>query len=54
MLWHKSGELVSASDDDELVIVVRRHMDEQHADAGVGDERVRDLVENGAYDATDA
>ena len=48
------GELVSAADDGELVSAVRRHMDEQHADAGVDDDRVRDLVSQGAYEATDA
>jgi predicted small metal-binding protein len=48
------GELVSASDDGELVAVVRHHMDAQHGDLDVGDDRVRELVEQGAYDATDA
>ena len=48
------GELVSAADDGELVGEVRRHMDEQHGDVGVADDRVRDLVDQGAYDATDA
>jgi predicted small metal-binding protein len=48
------GELVSGADDAELVDAVRRHMDEHHGDAGVDDARVRDLVEQGAYEATDA
>ena len=48
------GELISASDDEELVVEVRRHMDDQHGDLGIDDERVRALVDEGAYDATDA
>ena len=48
------GELVSASDDGALVAEVRRHMDAHHGDVGVDDDRVRALVEHGAYDATDA
>lgn len=48
------GELVSAADDDELVGALRRHVDDNHPDAGVSDERLRDVVGEGSYDATDS
>jgi hypothetical protein len=48
------GEVVAAADGDALVVVVRGHMDAAHGDAGVGDDRVRDLVERNAYEASDS
>ncbi|MDQ6915509.1 MAG: hypothetical protein M3155_06825 [Actinomycetota bacterium] len=48
------GEVVSGADDERLIGEVRRHMDDAHGDAGVGDDRVRELVEDGAYEASDS
>ena len=48
------GEVVSAANDEELAQEVRRHMDDQHADAPVDEQRVRDMVERSAYTATDS
>lgn len=48
------GQVVQADDDEELVGAMSRHMSEQHVDAGVDEDRVRQLVERDAYDATDA
>jgi hypothetical protein len=47
------GQVVSAADDDRLAEEVRRHMDDVHGDLGVGDDRVRELVES-AYEASDS
>lgn len=48
------GELIQAANDDDLQGAARRHMDEQHSDAQVDDDRVRAMVERDAYDATDS
>lgn len=48
------GEVVQADDDDALREAVAAHVAAQHADAGIGDEQVREMVERDAYDATDA
>lgn len=48
------GEVVSAANDEELAQEVRRHMDDQHADAPVDEQRARDMVERSAYTATDS
>jgi hypothetical protein len=48
------GELVSAADDEELVTALRRHVDEAHAGADVDDARLRAVVEESAYTATDS
>jgi hypothetical protein len=48
------GELLQAGNDDDLVGVVRRHMEEQHADAQVDDGEIRTNVEQNAYSASDA
>jgi glucokinase len=48
------GEVISAGGDDELVAEVRRHMDTVHGDDAVGDDRVRELVEQGSYEASDS
>jgi predicted small metal-binding protein len=48
------GQVVQAENDDELVEVAARHMEADHADAQVGEDNVRDMVERNAYTATDA
>jgi predicted small metal-binding protein len=47
------GQVVSAADEARLVEEVRRHMDDVHGDLGVGDDRVRALVDT-AYEASDS
>jgi predicted small metal-binding protein len=48
------GQVVSAADDARLVDEVRRHMGDVHGDLDVGDDRVRELVDRGAYEASDS
>ncbi len=48
------GEVVQAADDDELTGALAAHLAERHADAGVGEDQARGMVEREAYDATDA
>lgn len=48
------GEVLSAANDDELAEVLRRHLDDQHADAAIDEQRARDTVERNAYSATDS
>jgi predicted small metal-binding protein len=48
------GEVVSAANDDDLAREVRRHMQDQHADAGIDEQQAREMVERSAYSATDS
>jgi len=48
------GETLSGANDDDLVREVRRHMEDQHADAGIDEQQARDMVERSAYSATDS
>jgi predicted small metal-binding protein len=48
------GQLVSAADDEELVGALRRHLDEAHAGVDMDDDRIRGVVEECGYDATDS
>jgi hypothetical protein len=48
------GETLSAANDDDLVGCARRHMEDQHADTEVDEQQVREMVDRGAYDATDS
>lgn len=48
------GELVSGGGDEELVGALRRHVEVAHAGADVDDDRLRALVDECAYDATDS
>ncbi len=48
------GEVVQAADDDELTGALAAHLAERHADAGIGEDQARGMVEREAYDATDA
>ena len=48
------GHTLQAANDDDLVNVTRRHVDEVHPDTEMDDEAVRALVADKAYDAMDA
>lgn len=48
------GETLSAANDDELIEATRGHIEDRHADAGVDDGRLREMIDRGAYDATDS
>ena len=48
------GQTLSAANDEELVAHGRRHMDERHAGEGDDAARVRELVAEHAYEATDS
>ena len=48
------GTVVQGADDEELTQAVSAHVASEHADAGIGEEQVRGMVERNAYDATDA
>ena len=48
------GEVVSADTDDELVVALRRHIDQHHPDSEFTDEQLRDIVERNAYEAVDS
>ena len=48
------GETLSAANDDELVAITRRHMEERHPDGAPDDAQLRALVGERAYDASDS
>jgi predicted small metal-binding protein len=48
------GQVLQGGSDEELVVVAVQHMSDEHADAQVGEEQVRGMVERDAYSATDA
>jgi hypothetical protein len=48
------GELLAAGNDEDLVSVTADHMSQQHADAQVGEEQARGMVERDAYEASDS
>ena len=44
------GQHLEAANDEELFERAREHVDRDHSDMGLGDEQVRGIVEQGAYD----
>jgi predicted small metal-binding protein len=48
------GQVLQAGNDEELIQVTTRHLATDHAEAQVGEEQVRGMVERDAYSATDA
>jgi predicted small metal-binding protein len=48
------GKTVQAATDDELFTAVRGHLDEDHPEMDLEDDRVRELIAKQAYEATDA
>jgi predicted small metal-binding protein len=51
---NECGETIQAANDEELVEALNKHMEAKHSDAEWDDEQASELVESGAYDATDA
>jgi predicted small metal-binding protein len=48
------GETLSADNDDELVGRLVRHMQSQHSGVEFNDDEAREVVDDGAYSATDS
>jgi predicted small metal-binding protein len=48
------GHTILAATDEELFAVVREHLHTEHPEMGLGDEELRRLVREQAYDATDS
>jgi predicted small metal-binding protein len=48
------GEPLSAATDDELLRQVQRHLESEHPDSGLDEDRVREMISREAYDAGDA
>jgi hypothetical protein len=48
------GHTLQAANDDDLLEVARRHIDEEHSDRQLSDEELRELVAQKAYSATDS
>lgn len=48
------GEPLSAANDADLVGALRSHIESQHTEADMDEGQLRDMVANGAYDATDS
>jgi predicted small metal-binding protein len=48
------GEPLSAATDDELVQRVQDHLEEEHEDASVDEDAIREMVDSEAYDASDS
>jgi hypothetical protein len=48
------GKTLQAGNDDDLAVVVRQHVAEDHPDMELSDDQVRELVSSRAYDASDA
>ena len=44
------GQHLEAAKDEELFERAREHVDRDHPEMGLGDEQVRGIVEQGAYD----
>jgi hypothetical protein len=44
------GRHLEVARDEELFERAREHVDRDHPDMGLGDEQVRGIVEQGAYD----
>jgi len=48
------GEPLSAATDEELLRQVQRHLESEHPDSPMEDERAREMISREAYDAADA
>lgn len=48
------GKTIQAGSDEDLFKAVRAHADEAHGDMGMTDEQVQQLVDERAYEASDA
>ena len=47
------GEPLTADNDEELVQRLKAHMEAEHPDAGVDEQRAREQIADEAYHATD-
>ena len=48
------GKTVNAANDDDLFDVVRGHLDDDHPGTDLDDNEVRELIDEQAYEASDA
>jgi predicted small metal-binding protein len=48
------GTTLKAANDEDLVRVVREHVNEEHPDMDLSDEQVQEMVTEQGYDAEDA
>ena len=48
------GKTIQAGSEEDLVKAVRAHADEAHADLGLTDQQVQDMVTERAYEASDS
>ena len=48
------GQTLAAANDDDLAHAIRDHVDQEHPDMDLDDEKVRELIARQAYDATDS
>jgi predicted small metal-binding protein len=48
------GKTLQAAHDDDLIEAVRGHIEEDHPEMELDDDRIRELVAAQAYEATDA
>jgi hypothetical protein len=48
------GEPLSAANDEELLVQVRRHVEAEHPDSALDDGQAREMIAREAYDAGDA
>ena len=48
------GTTLKAANDEDLVSVVREHVNEDHPELDLSDEQVQEMVAEQAYDAEDA
>jgi predicted small metal-binding protein len=54
MLDCQCGRTLQAATDDELVGVVREHVEEEHPDMEMGDDQIRGMIGEQAYSASDS
>ncbi len=48
------GTTLKAANDEDLVSVVREHVNEDHPELDLSDEQVQEMIAEQAYDAEDA
>ena len=48
------GEPLSAATDEELLRQVQHHLESEHPDSPMDEERAREMISHEAYDAADA
>jgi predicted small metal-binding protein len=48
------GEPLAAANDEELIRQVQHHLESEHPDSVLDEERAREMISREAYDAADA